>query len=250
MAADKRKLSEFLAEVSEWRWDDFVRAELDDKYTTTQSIVFALIRACAMESLPAIKTALGRMDGRLVTPVRVVMPKVYFLYPNAVEQKKTTVIEDSGQPSEALALEVRKEPDLSPTRGFRETMDRMAEAPRSLPKDLIDAQNQIEKYIRKEGRPPDTVPRVKSVIAAHALMMAQNRDMEAISEVFDQLDGKLVETIRVVGEDMHIMKFDSVAPAHAVRNEEGVLMVEAPRVQEMWRARLDGSNTAITMGDE
>lgn len=250
---NRRKLSEFLAEVSEWRWDQFVRAELDNNFTTSESIVFALIRACAMENLAAIKTALGRLDGKLATPVRVVMPKVIFQYPNATEALSTIVVEQETQPGESIGGEMILAEDMNeleytpalPTKGFRDTMDKMVDQPRELPKTLIEAQEQVEKHVRSEGRAPILLPKVKSVVVAHILKMAQERDMDAINEVFDQLDGKLVETIRVVGEDMYIMQFSTVAPIGAVKNAEGIYEIEATRSQEIWRQKLDNNPTAF-----
>lgn len=243
--ADKRELAAFLAEVSEWRWDEFVKAELDDSYTTNQSVVFSLVRACAMENLPAIKTALGRMDGKLVTPVQVIMPKVYITFPFAKEAKRLTVAEE--QPPKEIVVFAPGQPELAeerPTKGFRETVAKMGGYPRETPKGIIEQQEQVEKYLRREGRMPEKVPRVKSVVAAHFLSMAQKRDMEALNEVFDQLDGKLTETIKVIGEDMYITSFDSIAPPGAFI-QDGVLTVEAGQIQDMWRKRLDGKATAF-----
>lgn len=232
----KKRLATFLAEVSEWRWDDFVRSEIDPMHTTNDSMVFALIRACAMEDLKAIKTAVNRLDGKLSTPVQFKMPKVYFLYPNAKE--KLPSIEGPSSANEIVVVKESELAELHPTKGFRETMDRMGEFPRETPLAIIGAQEQIERHVRKAGLMPTMVPRVKSVVAAHLLKMAQERNIDALNEVFDQLDGKLVETIEVVGEDLEILCFDEVAPPGAYLNSEGVYQIEASGPQEMWNKHL------------
>lgn len=238
--SNKRKLAKFLEEVSDWRWDQYVKAELDLTYSTSQSIVFSLVRACAMENLSAIKTALGRLDGKVATPIQILMPKVFYLYPNAEEAIPIIEIPDDS-PQNLMLVDGREiDPAMTaPTKGFRETLDRMAEQPRHFPQTIIDSQEQVEKFIRSKGRAPLKIPMVKSVVAAHILKMAQERNLDAINEVFDQMDGKLVETIKVVGEDMYIYQFGKIAPAGAIKNEDGVYQIEAKIVQDIWRQKLD-----------
>lgn len=250
MGTRKEKLSQFLGEVVQWSWEEFVRAELDISYSTSQSIVFSLIRSCAMEDLKAIRTAINRLDGKLETPIRTVLPKVYYLFPNAIESDQVIEVpEEAVEKLEAESgvvtlSESQIAPD-SPTKGLRTALDRMAEKPRKLPEAILKAQLQVEKFVRNEGRCPDYVPNVQSVVVAHILKMAQDRNIDAVNEVFDQLDGKLVETVRVVGEDMFILNFSKTAPPGAIRNEKGVLMIEATQSQNMWRKRLEGNNPII-----
>lgn len=246
----KRRLSEFLAEVSEMRWDDFVTAELDMSYSTSESIIFSLIRACAMEQLSAIKTSFGRLDGKMATPVRVITPKVYFTFPNATEAMQVIVVENPNpEPKSVEVATVEEMKPILPTKGFRETMDRMIDSSREIPKAIIEAQEQVEKFIRNAGRRPANVPKVKSVVVAHILHMAQERNMESINEVFDQMDGKLVETFKLLGDDMYIMKFDEIAPQGAFKNEDGVWTIEAGVVQEMWRQKLEPGKPGILEGN-
>lgn len=242
MVDDKRKLAIFLKEVSGWDWAQFLKAEKDDSYTTRESIVFALIRAAAMEDLKAITTALNRLDGKMEVPIKIVTPKVYFLFPNAKEAVTMTIIENDSPIAPHNELVLLKEEDFSeemPSQSFRDTMQKMAGQERSLPARIIKCQEDWEEYSRDRGYCPEETVKVSSVVAARLLKMAQNRNMKALDEVFDQLDGKLVETIRVVGEDMFIMQFGSVAPAGAFKNEDGVYQIEMPRMSQMWGERLD-----------
>ena len=245
MSASRRKMAEFLAKVADFKWTDFIKAETDDSYTTSQSIVFSLIRACAMENLPAIKSAINRLDGKVETPVQVLMPKVYYLYPNATEALRNTVIEEE-QALQVIEVEVDLDPVLeTPTKGFRETLARMADYPRETPKNIIEAQNQCEEYVRRGGPLWLPVPLVKAVVSAHILHMAQERNIDAMEEVMDNIDGRLVETIRMVGEDLYIMQFGTVAPPGAVKNEDGVWQVEATQAQKMWREKLGETSVKI-----
>lgn len=254
MGNDRRELAAFLKEVSGWDWHEFLRAEKDGSYTTRQSVVFAMVRAAAMENLGAIATAIGRLDGRIETPVQVVMPKVYFLYPNAAsiaEDPQPGSLEKEAPVADIRMIEPGEDEDEMPSRSFRETMERMATRDRGLPGRIIACQEGWEAFANGRGQAPvnargqaETV-KVSSVVAARLLHMAQNRDMKALDEVFNQLDGKLVETVRIVGEDMYIMQFGSVAPPGAVRNEDGVYQAEAPRVAKMWGERLDATRKGL-----
>lgn len=238
------KLGDFLREVSNWRWDDFVVAEKDDNYTTNQSLIFALIRAAAMEQLPAIQTAINRLDGKLKTPVRIETPKVYYIYPYAKEKEvaeKNFGILDAGTTTATTTqyIDLEEDADELPSLSLRETVDRMSDFPRETPKMLASTAGEIDRYINNnQGEMPEDIPLVKSVVAAHLLIMAQNRNLAAIGEVFDQIDGKLVETIKLLGDDMYIKKYDLIAPENAYLNENGVLQCEAEQAQATWAAKL------------
>jgi hypothetical protein len=39
-------------------------------------------------------------------------------------------------------------------------------------------------------------------VAAHLLILAQKRNIDALTEVFDQIDGKLAEVLQILGEDI------------------------------------------------
>jgi hypothetical protein len=115
----------------------------------------------------------------------------------------------------------------------------MSEAPRYVPNDIIEASEAVEQNRRGQAVPlPDHIPAVKSVIAAHLLRMAQRKNIDAFYEVFDQIDGKLVETIQLLGDDMQIPIYSLIAPAGAYRNADGVLQLEATQAQEVWTRKL------------
>lgn len=255
------RLAVFLREVSGWTWDDFVRAEKNNQYTSNQSIIFALIRACAMQQLSAIKVAINRLDGKLKTPVKVEYPKVYYLFPNAKLSAPdlSPPLQPPLKPLEPLSpgpvmsgeiilphgevgqLEgvtvIPEERDLA-TMSLRETLTEMADLPRELPEAIIQLAEQTHRWIQGLAPQPDEIPKVKSVVAAHLLTMAQNRNVDAINEVFDQIDGKLVETIQIIGEDIHIVNYSQTAPPEAKLNDDGVLQVEAKNSQETWAQKL------------
>jgi hypothetical protein len=68
--------------------------------------------------------------------------------------------------------------------------------------------------------------------------MASKRNVDAINEVFDAIDGKLVETIQVLGDDLYIVNYSTIAPPEAVPNADGVLQMEATAAQNIWAHKL------------
>lgn len=257
------KLAAFLREVSNWYWDDFLRAEKDGSYTTNEAIIFALVRACVAKNMTAIKLAIDRLDGKLKTPIRIEYPRVYFLYPNATlpegtiinnagllvapssdGESSTGVADEDGVPLEGDIIEPRVEPEEYgepenlPSLTFRETLAEMSDHPRDVPQQIIDSALQTEQWLRRTSPPPDEMFRVKAVVAAHLLMMSQKGNMDAIGEVFDSIDGKLVETIQILGDDLYVRSYASLAPPGAVPNKDGVLMIEATESQKMWATKL------------
>lgn len=244
-------LGNFLTEVSNWDWEKFCRAENDDTYTSNQAVIFALVRACAMEELAAIKLAVNRIDGKLATPIKIELPKVYYLYPNA----KEIVSEDQPTPEKApLALigmdristevetasisDVEQGRNDLPSLSLRQTLRKMAEHPRQVPKAVIEYATQTSQWLKGNAPRPPEIPLVKSVVAAHLLALAHNRNIAALTEVFDQIDGKLVETIQLLGEDIYITDYSLTAPAHAVLNAEGIYQVEAEQATTLWGKKL------------
>lgn len=258
MSNNSEKLALFLRETTNWRWDEFVKGEHDPSFTTNQSIVFALIRSCALESLSAIKMSINRLDGKLKTPIKVEYPKFFYLYPYADPQK---LAQTYAKPDDPVLLEQAKaivqmevlpgatvveqetssdakpERDL-PSMSLRETLTEMADCPRELPQQIIDLALQTEMWLRDEAPQPQEIPLVKSVVVAHLLIMAQKRNMDAMTEVFDQIDGKLVETIQIVGEDVYMTMYQTEAPEGAYLNEDGVLQIEAMQPQQIWTEQL------------
>jgi hypothetical protein len=253
----KGKLGDFLREVSNWSWEEFWRAERDKTYTSNEAVIFTLIRACAGEDLKAIRLSLNRMDGKLKTPVIIETPKVFRVYPFATavdgpppavgigpatpggDHAAISILEPNGSVSQVLEEPELTEDDL-PSMSLRETLTKMADYTRDTPDAIVELALRTEQWLRGAGPRPVNIPRVKSVVAAHLLVMAQRKNIDAIQEVFDSIDGRLAETIKVIGEDICIISYSSTAPAGAVKNKDGVYQVEAAAAQNMWASKLGG----------
>lgn len=252
----KGKLGDFLRDVSNWSWEEFWHAERDKTYTSNEAIIFTLLRACAGEDLKAIRLSLNRMDGKLKTPIIIETPKIFFTYPfaTAIDGNMTVGI-DEGQPGgDKTAVSVQQpdgtvstyvaEPELTeddlPAMSLRETLSKMSDYTRDTPDAIVELALRTEQWLQGNGPKPNTVPRVKSVVAAHLLVMAQKKNIDALTEVFDQIDGKLAETIQVIGEDIYITSYSGTAPLGAIKNKDGIYQMEAPFAQDIWASKLGG----------
>lgn len=248
-----KKMGAFLREVSNWDWEEFFRAEHDDQYTSNEAIIFSLIRSCAMQKMEAIKMSLNRLDGKLKTPVIIEYPKIFYLFPNAkisgadreqvgASRSRSGASREQIVSGELIAAPPLPDPEVEvndlPSLSLRETLTKMADYPRELPMALIERAQEVERAVNNNRPMPDDVPKVKSVVAAHLLVMAANRNLGALNEVFDQIDGKLAETIQILGDDIFITNYSTVAPDGAVVNDDGVLQLQAEAAQSLWAEKL------------
>jgi hypothetical protein len=239
-AGNMNKLTPFFKEVIEVRWGEFVKMEKEESHTSAQGVVFAIIRACAEGKLPAIKESLNRIDGKLEEQIDVIYPKFYITYPYAtavtsgvkVDGKEVATIEITGS-------DTPPDPEAPLVTGsLRDTLTRMSEAPKGLVTNILAAAKEVE---LREGYAGEVDagndPLVKSVIVAGLLKMAHNGNLGAIFEVFDNLDGKLVDVIRILGEDVYLTSYDTIAPQGATK-VDGVYRVEADNTTNKWAISL------------
>ena len=230
-----KKLGDYLNQVIHWRWEEFCEEERKGNHSSSAGVVLSLIRIASEGKLPAIKLALDRVDGKIATPIQVVYPKVYFRYPYA----KTQAALEPGQErpkldqAKATTSEVGQPVNIA-TASLRETLKAMADAPKQLPKLILQKKKEVE--AGESASDPDfPSPQVKSVLVANFLELANNKkDLYAIYELFDQIDGKLTETIEVMGDDIYITQFDTVAPAMAVEGDDGVYLLENQVATQHW----------------
>ena len=254
-SSDRGKLGEFLKEVIHWNWAEFCIAEKDEKYTGLQATVFSLVRTASEGKLGAIKLAIDRVDGKLETPIEVIYPKVYFLYPHA-EGRALPPPNASAPPAllddlDSLNAEAPQDDDEEPAKlaamSLRETLDKLADSPRRVVDMILMRKKEVEEApeIYLEGSSQfdasKNVPLVKSIIAANLMDLAVNgkNKFEAITEVFDQIDGKLVETFHVLGEDVYLTQYALEAPWNAEPNKDGIYQVEQPMISDMWEKKLE-----------
>lgn len=236
-------------EMMHLTWGEFIALEKDKGASVDDGVLCSLIRICAdTDDIAAAKLAFDRVDGLLETPIEVKVPKFYIRYVKAKEiepgQKQIEAPEDGKK---------QKASDYDPaTAKLRETLREM----RGMPQDVIRLVRLHKKRI-DSGKIEKHDPMVKSVIVANLLRNVQKGRYRAIELVFDQIDGKLTRTITLLGgEDVYIDDYTTtIAPAHAILNEEGIYIAENKLMTTAWLRGFANSQKGLEiiaegLGDE
>lgn len=210
-------------------WGEFCELEKSGRANVDDVVLCSLIRSCAdTDDIASIKLAFDRLDGLQETPIEIKVPKFYIRYTKAKEV-------EGGETKQLEAGEATKkeEPsDYDPaTAKLRETLKEM----RGMPRDVIRAVRLYKKRIEK-GTPVDHQPMVKSVVVANLLKQVTKGRFRAIELVFDQIDGKLTRTIRLLGgKDVYVDdNVALVAPAGSILDENGQYICEEPNMKNAW----------------
>lgn len=254
MSTDRGKLGEFLKEVINWRWDEFLAAEKSKDYTGYQATVLALVRICSEGKLGAIKLSIDRVDGKLETPIKIEYPKIFLVYPHAesvaelpsgeapTNLRTPSLLPEIPPEGAEISHENEDEPKTEVVLSLRDTLHKLADSPRLVTQLILARKDEVDKA---EGPITDSddaakkIPLVKSVIAANLLRLANDKgNFEAITEVFEQIDGKLVETLRLLGDDIFLVQYGLEAPYGAAKNKKGVYMIEQVASASVWEEKL------------
>lgn len=234
------KLTPFFKETIERRWSEFVTMEQSEDYTSSEAVVFAIVRACVNGKLPAIKESLNRVDGKLAEQIEVVYPKFYIQYPHATAIEAGAKTPKGKEISFPEITGSKTPPPEVPlvTGSLRDTLTRMSEQPRNLVTAILTAAKDVEtRHSYQAESDPQSDPLVKSVIVAGLLRLAHDGNLGAIFEVFDNIDGKLVDVIRILGDDVYLTNYDTIAPQGAVK-VGGVYQMEADNTTSKWAISL------------
>lgn len=250
------RLTEGFRNIIELRWSEFVEMEQSLDGTNFESIITAIARAGQKGNLRAIQTALDRLDGKIATEIEMEFPKFYHIYPYATKTADDPAIIDvvdrdykfpedgdpvkiepyiTGSPAD-VEEQMAAEEEL-PTGSLRIVLEKMLHSPKAIVSEILATAKCVD-----EGDLTKGDPMVKSVIVAGLMKLVHEGRMSAVFEVFDQIDGKVAEKFKLLGNDVFVKKFDLVAPAGAVKNEDGVYQIEAEVMTNIWAARLEQDN--------
>lgn len=232
-------LKQRFEEIIHLDWSEFCELEKNKTSSVDDTVLCSLIRTCAdTDDISAIKLAFDRVDGLLETPVEIKVPKFYTRFVKAKEiEPGTKAIEAPG------ASKAEKASAYDPaTAKLRETLREM----RSMPRDVIRVVRLYKRRIEK-GTPTDHDPKVKSVIVANLLKNVTKGRFKAVELVFDQIDGKLTRTIRLLGgEDIYVDDYTTlVAPAGSLIDEKGVYYGESKLMTAAWLRGLSQSQKGL-----
>ena len=232
-------------------WSEFVKIEHDENATSDDAMICGLIRACADGDMRSIKTAFARSDGEVEIPVHIKTPKFYVRYINAKEVEKGT--EEIGVGKEKVEQEKKEEYDIA-TAKLRETLNEMRKAPKKLVEVVLGMRTRVDDDFKKGVALPkeESVPMVKSVISANLLHLAGYGNSAAVTEVFNQIDGKLAKTITLLGgEDVYVDDhMTEIAPAGSTKDESGYYVFENKAMTTLWLRGFSKSVPQLIMEDE
>jgi hypothetical protein len=241
-------LADRFIELLHINWHEFVKLEADDNATNDEAMLTGLIRACADGDMRSIKTAFARSDGEVEIPVQIKAPKVYVRYINAKEKEKAPKEIDAPKEEEK-----EDKYDIA-TAKLRETLDKMRKAPKKIVEVILGMRTRVDESFQKGSPMPDekSIPLVKSVIVANLLHLAGYGNSNAVTEVFNQIDGKLVKTISLLGgSDMYLDNIDVlVAPAHATKDENGYYIAENKEMTNLWLRGFAKITPQLVLEDE
>lgn len=207
-------LGDKFKEIIHLPWDDFVKLEKDKSVSIDDYAIVSLIRLTAdTDEVNAAKLSFDRIDGVQDTPVAFDIPKFYIRYPNAKESEQSEARE-----IEAGDKKTEVKTDYDPaTAGLRDTLREMRAMPQQVIGLILKVKNAIDKG-QNVSTSNGKIPQVKHVIVANLLKNVGKGRFRAIELVFDQIDGKLTRTIRLIGgQDIFVDDFNTlIAPAGSV----------------------------------
>lgn len=235
------------------RWSEFRAIEMDETGDNFESIICALVRACQKGNLRAIQVGLDRLDGKIAAEIEVEYPKFYVRYPNATKTigdipETDTYRLPEGTKGESLGTvtlkasaadldELATETEELPTGSLRVVLEKMLHSPKQLVANILATATLVDDGDTSKGD-----PYVKSVIVAGLMQLVHSGKLSAVFEVFDQLDGKVADKIKLLGSDVYLTRYDEVAPAGALKNADGVYEIAADNVTNIWATRLEANN--------
>lgn len=245
-------LAEYFADVVELDWMEYMTMETSPDVTSRQAVLFAIVRACVNGNLSAIQTSLDRLDGPVARNIEVIPPKFYTIYPYATTVKEAVPLIDEENSTTTLAsstkdiddvvdgeievIEPEKVEEL-PTGKLRPVLERMMDAPQHTPESILRAVEACDNYDPTLGK-----PKVKSAMVAGLMKLAHEGKMAAINEVLEQIDGKVAEVFRLLGDDVIVTSYAIEAPYGATKNSNGVYMLENKQLADLWIPRLDAQS--------
>lgn len=239
-------LTDGFRDLIDKRWSEFRAIEQDETGDNFESIICALARACQKGNLRAIQVGLDRLDSKVTTEIEVEYPKFIFRYPNATAvasgeaPKKaldTGSVETIQRASAADLDELESEAQELPTGSLRVVLEKMLHSPKQLVSNILATAEAVDEGDLSRGD-----PYVKSVIVAGLMQLVHNGKLGAVFEVFERIDGKVAEKIKLLGDDVYITQYSTIAPAGAYLNEDGIYQLEADNTTNAWAARLEQNN--------
>lgn len=218
----KGVMNAFMSEIIHWTWSDMLELKNNPKTAIIYNTVISLVRVCAEGKIPALRMFFDRIDGRVEQPINIIRPKIYLRYPNATNGEELQNYLDLHGNQDPTAKKAKKSQQRSKKKldieslGLSDTLRAMMKAPIDLPAKIIETRMLVDKAVER-GEIPQYSPYVKVVLCAALIKNANlESNYEALQMLFERIEGKIEETIKVIGEDMFIDQYDDIAPKGSV----------------------------------
>lgn len=227
--------SNYLAELIELKWSEFVELEKSDDCSSYEKFLIGMVRAFTKGVKKAITEYFDRLDGKVADNIEINYPKFYFRYPYATGSANG---DGGAMPSTPSSLpEPVEKSDELPTGKLRPALEKMLEEPMSVVKAFIHT----SQYIDETGKTDKGDPSVKGVMVAFLVDYSVNsrHSVSYASEILEQIEGKVAQSVNFLGGDVHINKYDEIAPEGAYLGEDGVYVLEMPMITSAWTNRIE-----------
>lgn len=217
-----------LGDMAEWKWQDYcIAKEQSDQYSEYEDTLFEIIWSITnpRTSLASIRRAIERVDGKQPENISVEYPKFFIRYPNA---RSTKAIKAPTMPEVVVPA-----PEMA-TAGIRGAIKVLSAKPKGTAVDVLKLARSIADDPHGEFAYD---PKVKGVIAS-ALIILSKTKQGAMDELLTQLDGKVAVTYKLLGDDVYLISYDTVAPEGGYLDADGVYIIESKNITDTWALKL------------
>ena len=184
------------------------------KMSSNEAVVAELLRICCEEdNVQAIKLFFERTLGKPEKTIIIKRTSIRMEYPNATKKALKPQIEEETTAVSPLESKVIVEEKDSPGWLLNQALDKIGES----------GQEYAYEVIEDKDRYP-----VIEVLAANLYAIAmRGGNLNAITLLFDYLDGAIADVIRLDAEDTILLEnYAEQAPYNAIQDENGVWYVE------------------------
>lgn len=184
------------------------------KMSSNEAVVAELLRICCEEdNVQAIKLFFERTLGKPEKTIIIKRTSIRMEYPNATKKALKPQVEEETTAVSPLENKVIVEEKDSPGWLLNRALDKIGESGQEYAYEVIDGKDRHS---------------VIEVLAANLYAIAmRGGNLNAITLLFDYLDGSVADVIRLDAEDTILLEnYAEQAPYNAIQDEDGVWYVE------------------------
>lgn len=215
----KGVMNTFLGTIIHWTWADLEAMKYDPDTSSLYRVILGIINMCADGKVTAIRTVFDRIEGKVETPISIIKPKIYTRYPYAENGEELQAFLDhqakAREANKGQTTRTKRKSNLNiQTASLSDVLKNMLLHSMDVPVKIIASKKATERAFRdNDFSALKTAPYVKSVVAASLLTNANiANDESAINVILERIEGKVEQTVKIVGEDIFIDNYSAKAP--------------------------------------